>query len=102
MTEPGFGRLEREAATRLLELALAEDGVECLRAVRAERPDALVVDVRMPGISGLDVIAALRADPATRALPIVPLSIVQFDDARAAALGVERRRQRAKLKPKPS
>jgi len=52
----------------------ADDGIAALLAVKEENPDALVLDLHMPGRSGWDVIEALRADVATRALPIVVVS----------------------------
>ncbi len=39
----------------------AEDGESCLAYARTERPQAIVLDVMMPGLSGLDVAAKLRA-----------------------------------------
>jgi DNA-binding response OmpR family regulator len=39
---------------------LAETGVEALRAVRREQPDAVVLDVMLPGIDGLQVCRTLR------------------------------------------
>ena len=44
------------------------------RRIRAARPDVIVLDVHMPGTSGLDLCRALKSDPATAAIPIVLLS----------------------------
>ena len=44
-------------------VAEAADGAEALLAANAERPDLIVLDLHMPGMSGFDVIKALRADP---------------------------------------
>jgi DNA-binding response OmpR family regulator len=52
----------------------AADGTEGLAAVRGDRPDAVVLDVMMPGIDGLDVLRQLREDAALRDLPIVLLT----------------------------
>lgn len=49
----------------------AHDGEEALRLARARRPDLVVVDYMMPGIDGLQVVARLRSDPATRDVPIL-------------------------------
>jgi CheY-like chemotaxis protein len=48
----------------------ATGGVECLKKAAAEKPDAITVDQRMPDMNGLDVITALKADEATKAIPV--------------------------------
>jgi DNA-binding response OmpR family regulator len=50
------------------------DGAAALDVVRAELPDLAVLDVSMPGATGLEVCAALRADPATAGIRILLLS----------------------------
>jgi DNA-binding response OmpR family regulator len=47
----------------------AEDGTVGLRLMRAEHPDLVVMDVTMPGPSGLDVLREMRADLAARVEP---------------------------------
>ena len=54
-----------------LEPIPAENGTQCLEKALSEKPDAITVDNRMPDISGLDVIAKLKADPATKGIPII-------------------------------
>ena len=49
----------------------AADGVEAIRKVKELKPDLVLLDVKMPGMSGEDVLAALRADPATNFTKIV-------------------------------
>ncbi|MFJ5228527.1 SpoIIE family protein phosphatase [Kitasatospora sp. NPDC088391] len=50
------------------------DGGQALAAVRAAAPDLVISDVMMPGTDGLELVAALRADPRTAALPVLLLS----------------------------
>ena len=50
------------------------DGTSALAAARAELPDLAVLDVSMPGCTGLAVCEALRADPATAGIRILLLS----------------------------
>jgi two-component system, response regulator len=67
-----------------VEIAVARDGEEALdwlfsRGEHAERntvrqPDLVLLDIRLPKRSGLEVLAAIRADPPTRRLPVVMLT----------------------------
>lgn len=50
------------------------DGVQAETAVRSARPDLLILDLMLPGRSGLEVLEALRADPETAALPVLMLT----------------------------
>jgi twitching motility two-component system response regulator PilH len=52
----------------------AADGLEALQAVEIDPPDAIVLDLAMPRVTGWDVIRDLKANPATRDIPIVVLS----------------------------
>lgn len=55
-------------------ITTAPDGDSALAAIAAEKPDLVVLDVMMPGRSGLDVCRELRADPGTADLPILILT----------------------------
>ena len=64
-------------------------GEEAIAFARAERFDAVVLDVLMPGMDGWEVCQRLKADPATSAIPIVMLTSLDAVDvpARARQLG---------------
>ncbi|GAB3880390.1 SpoIIE family protein phosphatase [Microbispora bryophytorum subsp. camponoti] len=55
-------------------VSTASDGMEALDAIRADAPDLVVSDVMMPRLDGLSLVAALRSDPRTAAVPVVLLS----------------------------
>ncbi|MCU0801528.1 MAG: response regulator transcription factor [Rhodobacteraceae bacterium] len=50
------------------------DGATAVAAILAGRPDVVVLDLMLPGASGLDVLAALRARPETVDLPVMMLT----------------------------
>jgi DNA-binding response OmpR family regulator len=52
----------------------APDGPTALAIARSDRPDAAVLDVSMPGATGIEVCQQLRADPAVAELPVLLLS----------------------------
>ena len=49
-------------------------GAEALAAARRLRPELVILDHMLPGLSGLDVLATLRADPQLRAVPVLMLT----------------------------
>lgn len=55
----------------LLKAAL---GVEGVRIAREHRPDLILLDIRLPDISGFDVARTLKSDEATRPIPIIALT----------------------------
>ncbi|MEI8233939.1 MAG: response regulator [Verrucomicrobiota bacterium] len=57
-----------------LDVLQAQDGPSALAAVREEAPNLLILDLMLPGMSGLEICRALKADPATAALPILMLT----------------------------
>lgn len=61
------------------EVLVAYDGDTALHAVRHDQPDLLLLDLMLPGKSGLDVTRLLRANPETAALPIIMLT-ARVDD----------------------
>jgi PAS domain S-box-containing protein len=52
----------------------AGTGTEGLEMIAAELPDALILDVNLPDMSGFDIVRMLRADPRTALLPVVHVS----------------------------
>jgi DNA-binding response OmpR family regulator len=69
----------------------ATDGPQALAVARTDPPDLAVLDVSMPGATGLEVCAALRSDPATAGVPVLLLSAGASpgDVARGLAAGAD-------------
>jgi DNA-binding NarL/FixJ family response regulator len=65
-----------EASGKITVLAEASDGLEAMRLVREHRPDVAVLDIQMPGQSGIEVTRAIRAER----LPVGVLILTAFDD----------------------
>ncbi len=65
------------------------DGRAALTASRAEPPDAMIIDIGMPGMTGYDVADAIRRDAATAGLPLIALTGYgrEEDRSRIAAAG---------------
>jgi len=68
--------MERFLAREGFQVVTAGGGEEGLRLARERRPDAITLDVLMPGVDGWAVLAALKGDPATADIPVVMLTIV--------------------------
>jgi pilus assembly protein CpaE len=63
------------------QVALANDGWEALKAIRANAPDLVITDVNMPNMNGFELTRRLRADHRTARIPVVMLSArKQADD----------------------
>ena len=57
-----------------IRLLSAGDGQRGIEIARASRPDVILMDINLPGISGIQALKILRADPATAHIPVVALS----------------------------
>jgi DNA-binding response OmpR family regulator len=71
------------------EVKTATNGQDALRLVPETKPELLLLDVMMPGVSGFEVLAKLRADAPTKSLPIIMLTAKaqDADVERGMALG---------------
>lgn len=57
-----------------MEVTVAASGPDGLGKAAQERPDAILLDVMMPGMDGPAMLAALRRDPATASIPVIFLT----------------------------
>jgi DNA-binding response OmpR family regulator len=65
------------------DVATAGDGLEGLEAMRADKPDAIILDIMMPKLDGMKVLDEMNGDDALRGLPVILLS------AKATSLDVD-------------
>lgn len=52
----------------------ASNGKEALQKIAADHPDAVLLDIMMPGMDGFDVLEAIRQNPETEELPVIMLT----------------------------
>jgi CheY-like chemotaxis protein len=73
-----------------IRIVTVDNGDDAVLRAREIRPDIVLADVVMPGKSGYDVCAALKADPTLAGIPVLLLTgtFETFDEARAARVGV--------------
>jgi two-component system, OmpR family, phosphate regulon response regulator PhoB len=64
----------------------AADGVEAIRAVEAEHPDLIVLDLMLPGMSGLEILHELRRRDETKDIPVILLTARREEEDRIEGL----------------
>jgi DNA-binding response OmpR family regulator len=64
----------------------AESAADALRKIQASRPDLVILDLQLPDKDGFEVCKSLRADPATKYIPIVFLTVQNLDSYKIAGL----------------
>ncbi|MCC2956686.1 Hpt domain-containing protein [Massilia sp. IC2-477] len=83
----------RRVTQRLLEregyaVMLAKDGVDALEQIEHFRPDLMLVDIEMPRMDGFDLTREIRAQEATRGIPVIMITSRTADKHRNYALGL--------------
>jgi DNA-binding response OmpR family regulator len=56
------------------DVTVRSDGAGVVDLVRSDRPDLVILDLMLPGVSGLEVLSGIRADPAMADLPVMMLT----------------------------
>lgn len=83
--------IEGEADVFELEIVEAASGFEALKTLPHHKFDAILTDINMPDINGLELVSFLKNHPVYRTIPIMVISTEssEEDRRRAAALGAE-------------
>jgi two-component system cell cycle response regulator DivK len=73
------------------EVLVAETAEAGIRIAAEKRPDLILMDLQLPGMTGYEATRKLKADPATAAIPVVALTAqaMRGDEARARAAGCD-------------
>lgn len=74
------------------EIVTAKDGVEGVAKAQAEKPDLILMDLNLPVMDGWEATRRLKADPATRNIPIIALTAhaMSGDREKALAAGADK------------
>ncbi len=78
--------IRAQLSAEAFEILEAHDGMAALSMVHSEPPDLVVCDVMMPGITGYEVVARLKADPRTEHVPVILFSSLNDRSSRSHGL----------------
>jgi CheY-like chemotaxis protein len=78
--------LSRRLIRRGYQVILAADGEDGVAAAKRELPDLILMDMSLPVMNGWDATRALKADPATRSIPVIALTAHAMSGDHAKAL----------------
>ena len=80
--------LARRLERRGYQIVMAADGEQAISVAQSAKPDLILMDLGLPIIDGWEATRQLKADPATRDIPIIVLSAHAMTDDRELALAV--------------
>jgi CheY-like chemotaxis protein len=63
------------------EVVTVDNGEKCLEKLKTEKPDLILLDMMMPGMSGREVCEKIRADPNTKDLKVAFVTVAKFSEA---------------------
>jgi CheY-like chemotaxis protein len=74
-----------------MQVESAADAAQASARIAAQHPELILMDIQMPGVDGLELTRRLKADPATRHIPIVALTAyaMKGDEERMLAAGCD-------------
>jgi two-component system cell cycle response regulator DivK len=69
------------------EAFVAPDALQGLQLVSERKPDLIIMDIQLPGLDGLSAARMVKADPATKHIPIVAMTAYEIVGTQAKAIG---------------
>ena len=78
--------LSRRLIRRGYQIVMAVDGAEGIATAKAENPDLVLMDMSLPVVDGWEATRRLKAEPLTRAIPIIGLTAHAMSDDRDKAM----------------
>lgn len=83
--------LEKKFKREGFHTLVAGNGIEAVDMARNQRPDCILLDIKMPGLDGLEACRTLKNDEATRHIPVIVLSAKAelFDKRAGMAAGAD-------------
>ena len=74
-----------------MEILETRNGIDALKVAKAERPDLIVMDIRLPEMSGLEVTERIKSDPDLKPIPVIAVTAfaMKGDEERIRAAGCE-------------
>jgi CheY-like chemotaxis protein len=88
--DPSLRELVRAVLGSGYRFVEAADGAEALALAREERPDLVVLDIMLPGLSGIEVLEELRTDAALESIPVVITTAWSHAEIHAQVAGADR------------
>jgi len=87
--DPSLRELVRAVLGARYDFVEAADGTEALQLARELRPDLIVLDVMLPGLSGIEVLEAIRGDDVLRELKVVVITAWSHAEIDAQLAGAD-------------
>lgn len=79
--EPNIVSLLEDLLTPQYDVVRAYDGTTALAEIRNTKPEIILMDMMMPGLSGYEVLRLLQADSETKGIPVILITARDFDSS---------------------
>ena len=90
----GSFRILVDTAPDLTSVGEAASGAEAVELARSEKPDLVLMDIRMPGVDGIEATRQITADPQTSAVRVLILTTFDLDESPSSPAVPSRRSAR--------